>query len=977
MAMPGGRLVISRSKIVWGFIALLLGITPSLAFASCDVSGYTIVFINGIHTLEPDARNESKALGFQLPISFNGQSLTVKLGYNQTHLDGHGDEIKSAMQSYKTAASPLFEDFDLDTILNDIHSQVKTRKILIVGHSQGTLYANELYKYLTTKGGVPKEDVAVYNIATPASYVAGGGQYLTSANDKVINYVRTIDAEGDAPIALEANILIPLPKDEINDDWGGHHFQSDYLNGAGGRIVSEIENELSTLEASDADTGVGCFIAPGEPLSYKAKEAVFAVAEPISHAVDQKVSGDIAGITSTASDLANAAKSVIGAVQFAFTPRDDQETLGMFGVVKSLYGSSLSSSDVADLLGNGSGQPAAVASANSDPGATNIAPGTDPTPGTIAQRPTSDVESLPPDQESQPQAPAPTDTTISDTADSAGESPTLSTLPSSPTPEQESSAVPQAPMYSIAPGFGGGAAPASETSQEESPADESDESEPDPAAEIALAILSPEEGAYIATTTVEISGTADADSIVFVASDTFIATTTAAADGTWKLPLQLAEGGTTIAVSALTNIGSSATSTRTFTVDVTPPVAPTASIDACAESLDLDFCLVPVDSTELSWNGSADYWSVYKNDVLVGTTTATSTNISLAENATSTFAVVAYDAAGNSSTSSAIKAVAVKNPVVINEIGWGGISSDADDQWIELKNTTPYEIDLSHVVIHRAVGNIVLSGTIPASWYRIIARTSDAHISQPIVEPFDPLAAEGEELQLVWDDSVLDATPAVATCGGWCAGSKLTDIGRVQGIDPVQSPVSMERIDESESGESSSNWRATDGYGSYGTGGQIWGTPGDKNSFGLPTAGVFCDDPSNLAVADTLFAPGDWSCTFLSRFIGGTGSYGSNRYIALYQGDVGSSTRKYMSLVGRYIASTRDVGINVHDAVAGEHFFFAIWEQRSGSYAFGDTSDTARFDRYFQTGASASTTDPHPPHDNYVVIPFTYAPAGE
>jgi hypothetical protein len=45
-----------------------------------------------------------------------------------------------------------------------------------------------------------------------------------------------------------------------------------------------------------------------------------------------------------------------------------------------------------------------------------------------------------------------------------------------------------------------------------------------------------------------------------------------------------------------------------------------------------------------------------------------------------------------------------------------------------------------------------------------------------------------------------------------------------------------------------------------------------------------------------------------------------------------------------------------------QHFFFAIWENRS----FG--SDLTDFSNYLMTGV------PNPPHGNYVTIPFVYQP---
>ena len=52
-----------------------------------------------------------------------------------------------------------------------IAPDVTTRRILIVGHSQGAQYADAIYDYLLAHGE-PKSAVSVYAVATPASSVA-------------------------------------------------------------------------------------------------------------------------------------------------------------------------------------------------------------------------------------------------------------------------------------------------------------------------------------------------------------------------------------------------------------------------------------------------------------------------------------------------------------------------------------------------------------------------------------------------------------------------------------------------------------------------------------------------------------------------------------------------------------------------------------------------------------------------------------
>lgn len=174
----------AEKKIVAALI--LVAITTvflplSVRGASCTNFGWTVVFVNGVFTDEGSAKIQRQDLENVLPREINNEPVYVRLGHNPSHLGGGGDIIQSAAQAFGKSVS----NFDRDTILMQIHPQVTTQKILLVGHSQGTFYTNAIHKYLSEPGAY-KESIAVYNLATPASYVADGGQYLTSTNDKVI-----------------------------------------------------------------------------------------------------------------------------------------------------------------------------------------------------------------------------------------------------------------------------------------------------------------------------------------------------------------------------------------------------------------------------------------------------------------------------------------------------------------------------------------------------------------------------------------------------------------------------------------------------------------------------------------------------------------------------------------------------------------------------------------------------------------------
>ena len=119
-------------------IAILL--TPNFAQAiECRETGYTVIFTNGIFTDRVKAESDFSILKRVFAEKSNLQDVTFRLGYNPSHLAGLGDAVQVMSQALGSSIS----SFDLQTILMQIHPEVTTQKILLVGHSQGTFYTNE------------------------------------------------------------------------------------------------------------------------------------------------------------------------------------------------------------------------------------------------------------------------------------------------------------------------------------------------------------------------------------------------------------------------------------------------------------------------------------------------------------------------------------------------------------------------------------------------------------------------------------------------------------------------------------------------------------------------------------------------------------------------------------------------------------------------------------------------------------------
>ncbi len=630
--------------------------------------------------------------------------------------------------------------------------------------------------------------------------------------------------------------------------------------------------------------------------------------------------------------------------------KDRKETiLKTFNVAKLLYGSSLTQSDVNELLNDSAGQAGAAAVALG--GAQEVPPAPSPSP-----------------QNQQPTSAEPVEQTFAPTESDAPQE-VASALAEDDVAEQVSQQTQvDAPLYQqmvpVTPGFGGGGGVSSVGSEEVS------EPEPEPTP-MSLSIVSPLAGEFFATSTISFAGTTEADAVVSLESGALTASTTADASGNWVAFLALNEGAADVTVTASDTGGDRATSTsRTIFVDLTPPATATVTLPQCELSLSSSFCLLVTQDVEVEWAlvPDAAYYAVIINGVAYATTSATSSTANAVFVASTTVAVVSYDAAGNSATSTSEYVYAVERPLIINEIAWAGTDSLATDEWIELLNTTPFELDMAHV--HLSIDGVAaaLSGIAsPNGLYLVEDRaeaTSKAHDAL-----FDmDLPDAGAVVQLADEvGTVFDSTPDIATCGGWCAGSVAGLIGTSAQKGNLSANQSMERVDSGAEGTLASSWHSNDTYIRTSSsraidsgGGTVYGTPGMSNGAGLPDAGWSCGGDT-LDSSGGTYNPTHDFCTYLSAFI----STEANRYGDIFKGTVGSSTLATGHSLAKSIQSSQNDTNLVAGALAGEQFFVAMYEIRTGPAFSGDLT---AFRNYMQTGVGS------PPHSNYVTIPWTYAP---
>jgi len=286
------------------FVSIFLIPSFSNAFDQCLSNGYTIATINGMLTNREGAETNINELSKDFGFLYNNQPIKYKYLLNDTHLGGLQDYADVAHQ--KAFENMAINDYDMREILNDASQDITTQKVLLVGHSQGNFYANSLYNIVVDKqGGIPKASLGVYGVASPSSYVAGGGKYITSKSDKIIEKLRI----GNLLNILPSNIDIKFDG-EKDGDLDGHSFSKIYLNYESDRIRNDINFALSKLQNNNIQNPQNaCISTPELDLVHKLAKAFYFVADPTADVVK----GGLIGTYNAGSYLANA-----GAKAFAF-----------------------------------------------------------------------------------------------------------------------------------------------------------------------------------------------------------------------------------------------------------------------------------------------------------------------------------------------------------------------------------------------------------------------------------------------------------------------------------------------------------------------------------------------------------------------------------------------------------------------------------------------------------------------------------
>jgi len=126
--------------------------------------------------------------------------------------------------------------------------------------------------------------------------------------------------------------------------------------------------------------------------------------------------------------------------------------------------------------------------------------------------------------------------------------------------------------------------------------------------------------------------------------------------------------------------------------------------------------------------------------------------------------------------------------VVINEIAWMGTTTSATDEWLELKNNTSENINLSGWLLKTTDEKIkaYLTGQIPANGFYLLERTDDTTVAG-IKADFiykGSLGNEGQSLELYKDSATLIDTAAFSS--KWPAGDNTKKLTMERAADSWQ-----------------------------------------------------------------------------------------------------------------------------------------------------------------------------------------------
>lgn len=284
--------IVSQIVLLFCFVFQAV-VAPARATTVLDCGGYTIVYGNGIMNTQDDYEDGRKTLEELfgrthdgLPISYanaidytqgfwtdllavmhqevqtyDEDGLTWPLaiqiflgiepsGTSLTLIDLLHQAIQQVVITATSFLLNLFTDNEAH-IASTVGEHVELyeeailmneQRVLVVGHSQGTLYANTAFTTLMNNPDIPPKSIAIVDVAALVVNVADGqNRYVTSSGDMAVASLRAVINS----FALPSNIDLPFNHDDVL----GHNFVSTYLAAGSASETLVVSQGLQALDS--------------------------------------------------------------------------------------------------------------------------------------------------------------------------------------------------------------------------------------------------------------------------------------------------------------------------------------------------------------------------------------------------------------------------------------------------------------------------------------------------------------------------------------------------------------------------------------------------------------------------------------------------------------------------------------------------------------------------------------------------------
>lgn len=242
-----------RRAVLMALATALLTVSPAFADVPFCRGDADIYYVNGVQNNEVQAKFSRGQLQILVEeaIDTGCQVPDVYLNWNKT--EGLSKDLVQAREQLAKGVS--LDDPDLLDFIEDYRRSIGLgRKVVVVAHSQGNLYANKAFDVLA---GDPIDVNAMFGIialATPASYVAGQPfpcgdlcKYVTLAEDLVASEFPLINL-GVLTANTSNQLFCPLLS-------SCHNFVDNYVNGSKSRakIILYLQLALPKPASSAAN----------------------------------------------------------------------------------------------------------------------------------------------------------------------------------------------------------------------------------------------------------------------------------------------------------------------------------------------------------------------------------------------------------------------------------------------------------------------------------------------------------------------------------------------------------------------------------------------------------------------------------------------------------------------------------------------------------------------------------------------------